>query len=313
MTLPRLIVSFCFAFLGFVPGALSALEPANNPSRVLVSSPPDYYFGCDPFPIPTEPVGPTLQFEYATNGDAFDLVAWRFPCSEQYSYIIFTIKPDSSTPGICSNDIVLVQDDRQSSSHYLTQDPVSESNAQCGDVIVDTSFAFVPAYYPDVRFNLEESFDIYWDLGDNEQKFTMFAYNPNDYEESDFPPDPGLQRDSGLNGMFYDPSNPGHGFNVSVNEAGLVIYYYGQSSNGELLWLVSELYEEDIEFNAEISLPLVYVNGTFGNPAGPTEVWGSLTTVFYDCDHGIAKLDGEDGAIEIDMSRLVGLEGLECN
>ena len=293
---------------------LLAHEKDSYPSQIKTSLPPDYYFGCNPFPIPTEPIGPVLQMQFATDGDEFLLTSWRYPCSEERSYIIFTVSPvEGSTPRICSADIVLVQNGRQSSSHYLTQDPLGDSNPQCGDVVVETSFALVPTYYPDIRFDLEGSLDFYWDLGDNEQQFSMFAYNPDDYDESEFPPDPGLVNDSGLIGLFYDPENPGHGFDISGSQAGLVIYYFGQSASGELLWLVSELYQENIDFNSEFVVPVFYVVGTFGSPRMLAEQWGQLTMTFSDCNTGRATLDGQDGFLEIDITRLVGLEGRRCN
>jgi hypothetical protein len=45
----------------------------------------------------------------------------------------------------------------------------------------------------------------------------------------------------------------------------------------------------------------------------PPIEWRSLQVMFTDCDTGSARFDGGDGLLQIDLKRLVGLEGFDCN
>lgn len=59
-----------------------------------------------------------------------------------------------------------------------------------------------------------------------------------------------------VNGLFFDPAKPGHGFDVNQTEFGLMIYYYGHTNNGERLWLISDLFTELVDYNSAIVLPM---------------------------------------------------------
>ena len=292
----------------YILAALSLLFLSNS----ALTDPPDDFPLCDPFPIPIESTGPVLQFDLSNKGENFTLVTWRYPCDGSYSYVVLTVLPEAeSSPKICSTDLTLIQNDQESQGYVLTQGPLNDFTGFCGEVDADTSFALLPTQtVPTIR--LQESFDINWDLVDDDFRFTMFAFDAGDYNDDDFPTDPGLTNDAGLNGMFYDPEKQGHGFEVSVNEAGLIIYYFGHTSKGEQLWLISDRYEENLEFATEIPLLMYRVEGTYGEPSMPSIEWGTLEILFSDCDNGAARLDGEDGVLQIDFQRLVGLEGVNC-
>ena len=127
------------------------------------------------------------------------------------------------------------------------------------------------------------------------------------------PPPDALTNHVGLNGLFYDPDNPGHGFNFVVHSFGLAVYYYGHTANGERLWLVSGNYEGDLEYDEPIPLDLFEVtDGVFGAPQLPVTSWGTMTLEMTDCDTGHASLDGLDGTLEIDLVRLSALPGIGC-
>ena len=117
----------------------------------------------------------------------------------------------------------------------------------------------------------------------------------------------------GLNGLFYDPDNPGHGFNFVVHRYGLTVYYFGHTANGERLWLVSENHEGDLEYGEPVLVDLLEVsNGTYGVPELPATAWGTLELLLTDCDSGRAELVGADGSLTIDFVRLSGLPGIGC-
>lgn len=118
----------------------------------------------------------------------------------------------------------------------------------------------------------------------------------------------------GMNGLFYDPNNSGHGFNFVVHNLGLVVYYFGHSATGERLWLVSENFAGDLEFDTPIEVEaLEVVNGLFGQPQPPATSWGSITIELANCDTGHASLNGIDGLLEMDFIRLSAMPGISCN
>ena len=121
------------------------------------------------------------------------------------------------------------------------------------------------------------------------------------------------QNQMAFNGLFYDPENSGHGFDFNVHEAGLTVYYYGHTSTGERLWLISGLYDGNIEFDVGLELEMFeIVTGVFGSPVEPATSWGTITITMADCDSGHASFNGVDGHLEMDLVRLVGLAGMDC-
>jgi len=124
---------------------------------------------------------------------------------------------------------------------------------------------------------------------------------------------PVLSRDVGMNGQFYDANNPGHGFDFNVHEFGFTVFYYGHTAAGERLWLVSELFTADLEFDVPYELEMFEViNGVFGQPVTPETSWGTITINLEDCDSGHASFDGIDGDLEMDFVRLTHLPGIDC-
>lgn len=123
----------------------------------------------------------------------------------------------------------------------------------------------------------------------------------------------GLTNDIGMNGLFYDPANSGHGLNFVVHGMGLTVFYYGHTANGERLWLVSENVTSDLEFGERLVAEMFeVVNGNFGTPQPPATSWGTLTLTLADCDTGQASFDGQDGYLEMDIVRLSAMPGISC-
>jgi|GEM_PF-3164335 len=124
---------------------------------------------------------------------------------------------------------------------------------------------------------------------------------------------PILSRDAGMNGAFYDVNNPGHGFNFIVHEFGFSAFYYGHTSTGERLWLISGLLTEDLQFGKPYQLDMFEVSeGVFGQPVTPETPWGTITITLTDCESGHASFNGLDGFLEMDFVRLTHLPGIDC-
>lgn len=127
------------------------------------------------------------------------------------------------------------------------------------------------------------------------------------------PPDGALSNDLGVNGLFYDPNNSGHGFDFVASAQGLTVYYYGHSAMGERIWLVSGNHEGDLEFNMPFELEMYEVAaGEFGQPQLPATTWGTITISLADCNTGQASFSGLDGALEMDIVRLTAMPGTAC-
>jgi len=126
--------------------------------------------------------------------------------------------------------------------------------------------------------------------------------------------DSALKNQLAVNGLFYDPNKPGHGFDFNQTEFGLMTYYYGHTRDGERLWLISDLFTDAVDYEVPVTLNMFeVVNGVFGDPNQSETKWGTVTFSLTDCDHGIAVLNGIDGSFSMDFVRLAGLAGMECN
>ena len=122
-----------------------------------------------------------------------------------------------------------------------------------------------------------------------------------------------LSNDFGVNGLFVDPANDQNGFDFNVHEAGLTIFYYGHTTSEERLWLTSQLYTGDLEFDVPYELSMFEVlSGSFGQSAQSETLWGTLTFTLDNCDTGNAVLSGFDGNAEFNLLRLAGQHGSKC-
>jgi hypothetical protein len=122
-----------------------------------------------------------------------------------------------------------------------------------------------------------------------------------------------LVNDVAANGLFYDPANPGHGFDFNVFPSGLTVFYYGHSAAGDRLWLISETHPGKLYFQQPLALEFFEIaDGYFGAPHPPTTPWGDITITLADCNSGHAELDGKDGLVAMDLVRLGGLAAASC-
>ncbi len=122
---------------------------------------------------------------------------------------------------------------------------------------------------------------------------------------------------AGLSGLWYDPELDGEGYNIIYTNSGLLVYFYGYNDLGERLWLISELYTDELNFGQSIDLSLLEISGgSFQVPAPPAEnasVWGNLRIRFNDCISGEFILDGIDGIKISQTQKLADIAGVVCD
>lgn len=121
---------------------------------------------------------------------------------------------------------------------------------------------------------------------------------------------------SDYSGLWYDPDLDGEGYIVYKTPFGWLIYFFGYSTTGELLWIASDLVTlENLIFGQPIEFPmLISVPGTFDNPTSSTELqpYGTLSVIFDSCTSGEFTLNGLDGEKVSNVIKLVGVEDTRC-
>ena len=117
-------------------------------------------------------------------------------------------------------------------------------------------------------------------------------------------------------GPWFDPSLDGEGYLVFQTPEGWLFYYFGYSSEGTFLWLISELVRlEDLVPGVPFELPmLVGEPGSFTEPTPSTGLkpYGTLTVAFDTCTTGEFVLDGLDGIKTSNVIKIVGVDGTVC-
>lgn len=121
---------------------------------------------------------------------------------------------------------------------------------------------------------------------------------------------------SDYSGLWYDPALDGEGYTVYKTPFGWLLYYFGYSTAGELLWLASDLVTLDqLVFGQPFEFPmLIGVPGTFNNPSPAAELqpYGTLSVIFDSCTAGEFTLTGPDGTKISSVVKLVGVEDTQC-
>ena len=175
---------------------------------------PDDGFECNPMPIPTRPTGPTITQTWDWYDSKYELTAWRFPCSEQFSYVMLTAVPlENEDPFLCSGQIILAQGDSNlDDSPGLTQDPYFNQPSWCQSIVLPTSFALIPRN-DESPIDFQDRFVVHWDTGREDQQFEMFAYDPSQYSVFG---DSVFRINEGLNDAWYNEATDGQGFFITV-------------------------------------------------------------------------------------------------
>ncbi len=121
----------------------------------------------------------------------------------------------------------------------------------------------------------------------------------------------------GLSGAWFDPALDGEGYNLIFFAGGMVVYFYGSTTTGERLWLLSDVFSGPLSFGevAEITM-FEATSGEFLAPVPSAQSltpWGVLKMQFDDCANGVFELDGADGVKSSNVQQLVGIDGAVCN
>ena len=131
------------------------------------------------------------------------------------------------------------------------------------------------------------------------------------------PPGPVMpESNNAYNGAWYDQSLEGEGYNILTTDSGTVVYFYGSDSDGERLWLISNVVADVIVPGNDVTFVMYEsTGGTFARPVSSTRglsVWGELTYNFTDCNHGTAVLSGIDGEKYTNIVKIIGVAGTNC-
>jgi hypothetical protein len=135
----------------------------------------------------------------------------------------------------------------------------------------------------------------------------------------------GMASTPSVTGDWFDPAYDGSGFNVTMTPAGLLLFYYGWSSDfgGPFgpLWLISDVGPTQITAGNTITLNMNQTNyySTFLSPAKPNTLtqWGTVQLTFLSCSPtqtATAKLSGVDGTVNLNLMMLANVVNLppEC-
>ena len=137
------------------------------------------------------------------------------------------------------------------------------------------------------------------------------------YVDAAPPPAPVMpESNNAYNGAWYDPSLEGEGYNILTADSGTVVYFYGSDSDGERLWLISDVVPDVIVPGRDVTFVMYEsTGGTFARPVSSTRglsVWGELTYNFADCNNGTAFLSGLDGEKNTNIVKIIGVSGTNC-
>ena len=97
----------------------------------------------------------------------------------------------------------------------------------------------------------------------------------------------------------------------------MVISFYGYTSNGERLWLLTENFKGPVLPDQPIELTAFeFKGGSFASPLNSVdalEAWGSLTVDFSPgCTAASMILNGTDGMKQSEVTKLANIEGAVC-
>ncbi|MFC1689184.1 DNRLRE domain-containing protein [Pseudomonadota bacterium] len=115
-------------------------------------------------------------------------------------------------------------------------------------------------------------------------------------------------------GPWYDPSLNGEGYLAFQTPDGWLFYYFGYSSEGTFLWLVSEVFVlEDLVYGVPFELDMwVGVPGTFTEPSTELQRYGTLSVRFDSCETGQFILTGLEPDKTSNVIKLAGVDGTTC-
>ena len=132
-------------------------------------------------------------------------------------------------------------------------------------------------------------------------------------------PDPtpqAVEANNAYNGLWYDPSLDGEGYNIVTSNNGTIVYFYGSDVKGNRIWLISNVLAGPISSGQSIEINMYEsTGGVFNTPVSSLRglaFWGRVTFVFTGCNEGTATLQGVDGSKVSNIVKLIGVAGTDC-
>jgi hypothetical protein len=117
-----------------------------------------------------------------------------------------------------------------------------------------------------------------------------------------------IPADAAWSGAWFDLDKDGEGYNLIIAPQGRVMFFYGFKKNGLRLWLISELFNEQLHVGT--------AQGDFNNPVPHNDAlakWGTATITVADCTSATIEMTGLDGSKTSNTVRLAGTIGLVCS
>ncbi len=118
-----------------------------------------------------------------------------------------------------------------------------------------------------------------------------------------------------LAGLWFDPAFDGEGYDIVQSAGGITVFFYGYDSNGNRLWLISELLEDRPALNQPITISMsVGDGGSFQQPVpgSQLEQWGTLSMTLSECGGGEFVINGRDGTKTHAVVKLADVVGTSC-
>jgi hypothetical protein len=186
--------------------------------------------GClNSYPVPTEPL-PTSEavtFRAQRVGQGFWATIWRNQCPAAQPRIWLRVVPDrDAAPFICGAGLKVVVGDSTRDVTLLTVPPPGGRDTFCGNLRVPTTLLVDQS--PGQAYDSQQEVTFVYDGIDTKYSATLAAYG--------IGPPPPLAIE---NGIWWDPSQSGTGYGISVRNGVLVMQVYSYRSDGEPQWYVT--------------------------------------------------------------------------
>jgi hypothetical protein len=95
------------------------------------------------------------------------------------------------------------------------------------------------------------------------------------------------------------------------------MFFYGFKKNGLRLWLISELFNEQLHVGTDVTFDMFETTqGDFNNPVPHNDAlakWGTATITVADCTNATIEMTGLDGSKTSNTVLLAGTIGLVCS
>jgi len=186
--------------------------------------------GClNTYPVPSEPspASEAVSFHASRLGQGFWATVWRNQCPSGQPRIWLRVVPDrEAAPYICGSGLRVVVGGSPKEVTLLTVPSPEGNNTYCGNLRVPTTL-FVDQY-PGQAYDSQQELTIIYDGLDTKYSATLPAYGIG-------PPAP-LAIESGI---WWDPTQSGTGYGISVRNGVLVMQMYSYRADGEPQWYVT--------------------------------------------------------------------------